>query len=471
MDVATRSESGKAVRKHLPRTEHGHWDPDSARFDPVDLLRAQEATREDNLLAVRHERMLASPFAFYRGAAVIMAADLATKPDTGIRVQACGDAHLANFGGFAAPDRALVFDMNDFDETTPGPFEWDVKRLATSFDLAAREREASDVERRDVVMRSVRSYRQAMAEFAKMRNIDVWYARLDAATLLARWQQRLTADEAARVEKRIAKGAAKKNSLRAFSKLTEEVDGQHRIVSDPPLIIPLRELDPDRGMDEIVKWLQDRILSYRASLQCDRQHLLDSYRIVDIAHKVVGVGSVGTRCWIALMFGRDETDPLFIQIKEATDSVLEPYCGASAFANHGERVVEGQRLLQAASDVLLGWSRTPGLDGVERDYYIRQLWDGKISPDYLTMSSQVFATYAEVCGWTLARGHARSGDRITIAGYLGTSETFDNAIADFAAAYAVQNQHDYELTKAAVESGRLASASSPMLATSSEKRR
>jgi uncharacterized protein (DUF2252 family) len=306
-----------------------------------------------------------------------------------------------------------------------------------------------------------------MVEFAAMRSIDVWYARLDAPTLLARWEQGLSAAESARVGKRIAKGGAKKNSLRAFSKLTEEVDGKHRIVSDPPLIIPLRELDADRDPAEVVEWLQERFLSYRESLQHDRQHLLDGYRIIDVAHKVVGVGSVGTRCWIVLMFGRDETDPLFVQTKEATHSVLEPHCGPSDYPNHGQRVVEGQRLLQAASDVLLGWSRSPGLDGVERDFYMRQLWDGKISPDYVTMSSDAFGTYAEVCGWTLARGHARSGDRIAIGGYLGSSETFDNAIADFAAAYTDQNQRDYEATKEAVDSGRLAaSAVGPGLAGS-----
>jgi uncharacterized protein (DUF2252 family) len=455
VDVATQTEAGKMVRKAVPRTSHAGWDPASDRFDPVELLRAQEETRVPDLLAVRHERMLASPFAFYRGAAVIMAADLATVPDTGLRVQACGDAHLANFGGFAAPDRALVFDMNDFDETNPGPFEWDVKRLAVSFELAGRDRGLDGKRRRDAVKRTVRAYREAMAGFAGMSHLDLWYARLDTASILSRWQGQVSGREAARLEKNAAK-AAGKNSLKAFSKLTEYVDGKYRIVSDPPLIVPLREeLSPGTSM---VEWLTERFHAYRATLQGDRQHLLDRYRIVDMARKVVGVGSVGTRTWIILLFGRDENDPLFLQIKEATTSVLEPYCGASEFDSNGRRVVEGQRLLQAASDILLGWVRTEGIDGVERDYYVRQLWDGKMSPAYELMPPEVFDIFAEMCGWTLARGHARSGDRIAISGYLGTSETFDDAIAEFAAAYADQNERDYDAVRAAVRDGLLASA-------------
>lgn len=455
--VASRAESGKAARKAMPRTAHARWEPLSDRIDPAELLKGQEATRVPELLAVRHDRMLASPFAFYRGAAVIMAADLASQPDTGLQVQACGDAHLANFGGFAAPDRALVFDMNDFDETAPGPFEWDVKRLAASFELAARERGLDEKRRRAIVQHAVKSYREAMAAFAGMRNLDVWYARLDAQAAMAKGQSRVSAADAARVKKNVMK-AERKNSLRAFSTLTEFVDGRHRIVSDPPIIVPVRELVGEDQEQAVIEWVRERFKNYRASLQPDRQHLLDTYRIVDVARKVVGVGSVGMRAWIVLMLGRDEQDPLFLQLKEATTSVLEPYCGPSGYETHSQRVVEGQRLLQAASDVMLGWTRSEGLDGVERDFYIRQLWDGKLSPDYLTMSPDVFEVFAEICGWTLARGHARSGDRVAIAGYLGSSATFDDAIAEFAAKYAEQNQRDFDAAAAAVQAGELPSS-------------
>ena len=452
--TTARAETGKAVRKRLPRTAHARWEPLADRIDPVSLLRGQEKTRVPELLAVRHDRMLASPFAFYRGAAVIMAADLATQPDSGLVVQACGDAHLANFGGFAAPDRALVFDMNDFDETTPGPFEWDVKRLAVSFDLASRDRGLDEKGRRAMVRRSVKAYREAMAAFSAMANLDVWYARLDAAAIFARWQDRVSGRDVARVEKNVSKAEAK-NSLKAFSKLTEFVDGRYRIASDAPLVVPIRDMAGGGDEQAVLEWLSERFGNYRTSLQPDRQHLLNSYRIVDVARKVVGVGSVGMRTWIVFLVGRDDQDPLFLQLKEATTSVLEPYCGASVYETHGERVVEGQRLLQASSDVLLGWARAEGIDGVERDFYIRQLWDGKASPEYATMSPEVFGIFAEMCAWTLARGHARSGDRIAIAAYLGNSATFDDAVADFATKYAEQNQRDYDATAAAVAAGTL----------------
>jgi uncharacterized protein (DUF2252 family) len=390
--------------------------------------------------------MLESPFTFYRGAAVVMAADLATVPSSGLRVQACGDAHLANFGGFAAPDRTLVFDMNDFDETVPGPFEWDVKRLAASFEIAARSREFSSKTARAVVRRVASSYREAMAQFAAMTNLEVWYSRLDAQAVLDRWRSHVSPDDVKRFERTAAK-AERKDSLKALSRLTQRVGGAYRIVSDPPTLVPVTDLAGDP--EPFLAWLHKRYRVYRRSLQHDRRHLLDGYRLVDFARKVVGVGSVGTRCWVALLLGKDEADPLFLQVKEAEASVLEPYVRKSRFANHGQRVVEGQRLLQTAGDILLGWTRAVGIDGVERDCYVRQLWDWKVSPTVETMTPDILKIYAQLCGWTLARGHARSGDRIAIAGYLGTGVGFERAIADFAAAYADQNERDFEAVSAA----------------------
>jgi uncharacterized protein (DUF2252 family) len=399
--------------------------------------------------------MLASPFAFYRGAAIIMASDLAGEPHSPLRVQCCGDAHLANFGGFAAPDRTMVFDINDFDETTPGPFEWDVKRLATSFTLAARAAGADAKTQRAVARGSVRGYREAMAEFATMGNLAVWYSRLDATSVLERWRSQLTAADVARFERNVAK-AEGKDSLKAQSKLTEYVDGEHRFVSDPPLLVPLRDLDPSQDPRQLLEWVMERFHTYRRSLQGDRRHLLESYRAVDVARKVVGVGSVGSRCFVLFLLGRTENDPLFLQIKESEASVLEAYAGKSGFANPGQRVVEGQRLLQAAGDTLLGWMHADGLDGVGRDFYVRQLWDWKLSPDFETMTPETLKVFGQMCGWTLARGHARSGDRVAISAYLGSSDTFDRSVAEFAARYADQNQADFEAVAAAVRSGALA---------------
>ncbi len=446
LDAARRAAVGRAARTKMARSAHAEWAAGPDRADPVALLRAQEATRVPELVPLRHERMLESPFTFYRGAAVVMAADLATMPSSGLRVQACGDAHLANFGGFAAPDRTLVFDMNDFDETVPGPFEWDVKRLAASFEIAARAREFPTKVAREVVRRVARSYREAMAQFATMTNLDVWYSRLDAQGVLDRWRSQVSPDDVKRFERTAAK-AERKDSLRALSRLTERIDGAYRIVSDPPTLVPVTDLGGDP--EPFLAWLHERYRLYRRSLQRDRRHLLEGYRLVDFARKVVGVGSVGTRCWIALLLGKDDADPLFLQVKEAEASVLEPYAGKSSFANHGQRVVEGQRLLQTGGDILLGWTHATGIDGVERDFYVRQLWDWKVSPALETMSPEILKIYAQLCGWTLARGHARSGDRIAIAAYLGTGVGFERAIADFAAAYADQNERDFAAVSAA----------------------
>ncbi len=450
LDPEQRVGIGRAARAAVRRSSHADWVPPSDRPDPTTLLTQQEVTRVEDLVPLRHERMLVSPFTFYRGAAVIMASDLGSQTDSGLRVQACGDAHLSNFGGFASPERTLSFDINDFDETSPGPFEWDVKRLVTSFEIAARSNSFTEKEKSFVVNTVVRHYREAMAEFATMSNLDVWYAHLDVEKIFNEERAKASPAEVKRFEKNLAKAESKDN-LKAFAKLTERVDGEYRIKSDPPLIVSLSDLFQGDDSDDLRAWLADRLRSYRRSLQPDRRHLLESYRMVDFARKVVGVGSVGTRCWVALMLGRDDSDPLFLQIKEAEASVLEPYAGRSGYANHGQRVVEGQRLLQASSDIMLGWIRTVGIDGVERDYYVRQLWDWKFSADIDAMAPSTMALYARLCGWTLARGHARSGDRIAIAAYLGSGEQFDKAIAQFAVAYADQNDRDYATVTEALQ--------------------
>jgi uncharacterized protein (DUF2252 family) len=460
LDPQQRIAIGRAARSAVRRSAHSAWDPPSDRRNPWELLGQQETTRVPDLVPLRHERMLVSPFTFYRGAAVLMAADLGSQPDSGLRVQACGDAHLANFGGFASPERALMFDINDFDETNPGPFEWDVKRLVTSFEIAARSLSFTEKERRAVVSCVVRAYREAMLQFAAMTNLDVWYARLDVEQVFNEYRSQATPEQVKRFEKNLAKAQSKDN-MKAFNKLTERVDGEYRIKSDPPLVISLSDLFHGKEQDDLRNWLADRLRVYRRSLQPDRRRLLESYRLVDFARKVVGVGSVGTRCWIALMLGRDDADPLFIQIKEAEASVLEPHAGRSGFANHGQRVVEGQRLLQASSDILLGWIKTTGVDGVERDYYARQLWDWKFSADIDSMTPATLGIYARLCGWTLARGHARSGDRIAIAAYLGSGQSFDKAISEFAVAYADQNDRDYATVAAALKE-----ASEPSVARS-----
>jgi uncharacterized protein (DUF2252 family) len=400
---------------------------------------------------IRYGRMLASPFAFFRGAAAVMAADLATTPVVGIEAQLCGDAHLANFGVFSAPDRRLVFDCNDFDETCRGPFEWDVKRLAASIAVAGRERGFGAKEREQATRSAARSYRESIRGFAAMRNIDVWYSRLDVEPAIEVLRSQVDERRYRRLERNLAKARAK-DSLRALGKLTYEKDGEIRIVSNPPLITPLEELT---DVAEAEQQLQLVLAAYRESLTHDRRHLAASYRYVDAALKVVGVGSVGTRAWIVLLLGRDSGDPLFLQAKEARASVLEPYAGASPYRNHGRRVVEGQRLMQAASDIFLGWVATNGLDDERRCFYVRQLWDGKASADVERMAPRELAVYASLCGQALARAHARSGDRFDIASYLGSGEVFDKALARFAEAYADQNESDFDRLVKAVESGEV----------------
>ncbi len=451
--VAERAENGRKARATCARMSHARLEPGDR--DPVALLQAQAAARVPELLPIRYGRMLVSPFTFFRGAAAVMAHDLAGLPRSGLEVQLCGDAHLANFGGFGSPERDLVFDLNDFDETLPGPFEWDVKRLAASFEVAARNRNCTDAERAGIVLKTVRVYREAMRQFAALGNMDVWYSRFSTTALVDKLRIEHDTRQADALERATAK-ARTKDSMRAFKKLTHLVDGEPRIISDPPLIVPIDQLAQgiaDRDALEAV--VRSVFREYRKTLPPDRRWLLEEFRCVDVARKVVGVGSVGTRCWIVLLLGRDETDPLFLQIKEAEQSVLEPYLRPSQYANHGERVVAGQQLMQAVSDIFLGWHRLTGLDGHQRDFYCRQLWDWKVSVNLETILARGLMIYAEVCGWTLARAHARSGDRIAIAEYLGKGDAFDRAICEFARAYADQNERDFEALGRAVRDGRI----------------
>jgi uncharacterized protein (DUF2252 family) len=408
--------------------------------------------------------MLVSPFTFYRGAAKIMAADLKDTPRAGLRVQLCGDAHLSNFGVFASPERNMLFDLNDFDETLPGPFEYDVKRMAASFTIAARNNAFTKDETRDAALTAARAYREAMAEFAQMRTLDIWYARLseeqlmEAINLAAASQKGKALKKAAQgMEKTARQNVAKahtRDSLQALSKLAERVDGKYRIVSQPPIVIPVRELADTYGMsgDDVEHAVREQLRSYRATLPDDRRHLLEQFEVIDVARKVVGVGSVGTRAFIALLQGRDQEDPLFLQVKEATKSVLEDHLPKSKFKQPGERVVQGQRMMQAASDIFLGWTK-----GVQDNRYLywRQLRDMKGSAVVEGMKPLGMTFYAGACGWTLARAHARSGDPVAIASYLGKSDKFELSITDFSERYADQNDKDYQAFADAVRSGRL----------------
>ena len=411
------------------------------------------------LVPIRYGRMLVSPFTFYRGAAKIMAHDLAGTPRSGLTVQACGDAHLSNFGVFASPERQLVFDINDFDETLPGPWEWDVKRLAASMIIAARDNGFAAKDQDKIVLDTVGEYRTAMRTFAGMNNLEVWYAHLEIQVLLEQFGAQIKRGQLKRTEAVLAK-ARTRDSMSAFSKLTDRVNGRAEIVDQSPLIVPLRVLVPGDEHDAVFAWLHSLIRVYRQSLEHDRRKLLEEFELADFARKVVGVGSVGTRAWIALMFGRDGSDPLFIQLKEAEESVLEEHVGRSVYKNHAQRVVVGQRMMQAASDIFLGWIHVKeGIDGVARDFYGRQLKDWKGSAEIDQMVPSGMAAYGRVCGWTLARAHARSGDRIAIAAYLGNGNVFDRAILDFSKAYSDQNDADYAALAEAVKSGRIVAQS------------
>ncbi len=454
LSKAERVASGKAAREAVPLATHALLSPSELRADPVELLERQATSRVPELVPIRYGRMLVSAFTFYRGAALVMASDLGSTAQSGLRAQICGDAHMSNFGVFASPERHLVFDVNDFDETLPGPFEWDVKRLAASLEIAGRDNEFKRKERRTVVLAAARGYREAMRTFAGQSNMDVWYAHLDMDREMGAILAQVKPTRA-KLAAQVLANARTKDSLQAFNKLAKVVDGQPHIISDPPLIVPVTELFSDSDADQLFGQIGALLRSYRRTLSTDRRHLLEQFSLVDMARKVVGVGSVGTRAWILLMEGVDQGDPMFLQAKEAQASVLEDFAGASLYTNHGARVVAGQRLMQASSDIFLGWQRTKGVDGIERDYYVRQLrdWKGSLPPE--EMLPEGMAIYGRLCGWTLARAHARSGDRLAIAAYLGGKDTFDQAIAEFAVAYADLNEKDHAALQQAADSGRI----------------
>ena len=455
LSVDERVARGKAARAEVPRSSHAAFEPVSTRIDPVELLERQAKTRVPELVPIRYGRMLVSPFTFYRGAAMVMADDLAATPRSGLTVQCCGDAHLSNFGVFASPERRLVFDLNDFDETLPGPWEWDVKRLAASLLIAAADNGFPRKRQDEVVLETVARYRMAMRDFASMPNLEVWYSHADVESFVDEFAAQLSPKRLGRTRKELAK-ARTRDSMSAFAKLTHVVDGRVEIVDQSPLIVPLSKLATGRSTDDMMRRLRTLMRRYRNSLEFDRRVLLEEFKLHDFARKVVGVGSVGTRAWIALLMGRDTGDPLFLQMKEAEASVLEPFLGPSEFPNHGQRVVTGQRLMQATSDIFLGWLHVgAGMDGKPRDFYVRQLKDWKGSAVIEQMTPKGMTLYGALCGWTLARAHARSGDRIAIASYLGGGNVFDRAILEFSRAYAEQNARDYDELVKAVKSGRI----------------
>ncbi len=459
LTVDERVARGRNARIDAPRLGHGQWAAAPDRPDPIALLEEQAETRVPHLVPIRNGRMLISPFTFYRGAALIMAADLAATPVSGVTVQLCGDAHLSNFGLFGTPERQMIFDINDFDETLPGPWEWDVKRLAASFEIMGRDRGFSPADRRAIVMAAVAAYRDRMRQTAGMATLGVWYDQLEASMLLnlvhEETRLRRVSKKEAKAFKRDVEQARTRDSTRVFAKRTGEIEGELRIVADPPLIVPIEDIIvPGSEWEHSEELIKKLLSSYRRTLG-RQHHPIEEFRYVHTAYKMVGVGSVGTRCYIMLMLGRDHNDPLFLQTKEAQASVLERFAGQSTYRHHGERVVAGQRLMQAATDIFLGWIRIKGLDGVTRDYYVRQFHDWKGGADVDSFLVPGATLYARVCGATLARAHARWGDRIAIASYLGKGDAFDRGIADFSAAYADQNERDYEAFAAAVKSGRL----------------
>jgi uncharacterized protein (DUF2252 family) len=436
--LAERRAVGRSLREKVPRSSHAEWSPAADRPDPISLLEEQDRSRLAQFVPIRYGRMIASPFGFLRGSAVVMAGDLAATPVTGLQVQLCGDAHLSNFGVYATPERNQVFDVNDFDETLPGPWEWDVKRLAASIVVAGRTMGLTRAMNRQAVVGCVRSYREHMWEYGEMRHIDVWYARIDPEST----RRFVRSSDRAYVEKELEK-ARRSSSLVAFPRLTQKVDGRYRIKDDPPTIVHLDD-------EELAQQLSALVERYSESLQEDRHVLLSKYRFVDVAHKVVGVGSVGTRCYVALLMGSEKSDPLFLQVKQAQASVFEPHLGPSSYSNHAQRVVLGQRLMQAASDIFLGWT---GLGSI--DFYVRQLRDMKLSVSVESLSESRFVQYCELCGWALARAHARSGDPAQVSGYLGANDTFDRAIASFAVAYADQTERDHAALLGAAQAGRI----------------
>ena len=437
-----RALTGREACDRLPRARLAEWAPAADRPDPVELLLADEGDRIPELLPLRHERMAASPFAFYRGSAIIFAADAASRPDTGLRAQLCGDAHLANFGGYATPERELVFDLNDFDETCPGPFEWDLSRLAASFEVGGRANGLDQASRALAVQAVATGYCSRMAELGRMGNLELVAARMLVSDAGAEVKATASRDAMRRFRDNVRKTRSR-NRMKALAKLTEVVDGELRFLSDPPILVRIHELFEDDLAELVRQHVGAALDGYRESLSPDRRALMDRYRLVDVARKVVGVGSVGTRCWVALFVGRDQLDPLFLQVKEAGPSVLEAYAGASRYENHGQRVVEGQRLQQSATDILLGWTRVADREGRSHDYYVRQLWDQKGSAALDQLDADSMRAYAQICGQTLARSHARSGDPIAISAYLGGGKSTGRALVEFSRVYADQNEADH----------------------------
>ncbi len=452
--VKHRRSHGKHLRRKVPLETHSTHNVNSDRPDPVSVLERQATSRLPDLVPIRYGRMAASAFAFYRGGAAIMAADLSITPISGLRAQLCGDAHLVNFGMFETPERRLIFGLNDFDETLPGPIEWDVKRLAASIEIAGRDMGFSQIERTAAVLDTVRAYREAMLEFAEMRNLDVWYAHLPAADLHTRLSELADQKSAKEAGKRIQQ-ALQRDHLHAFERLIERTDTGLQFASHPPLLTPIDELLDGEQRERYVEVIQEFLHQYRKSLHVDRRMLMESYRYVHMARKVVGVGSVGTRAWVVLLLGRDDDDPVLLQLKEAQQSVLAPYAGETTFKSQGRRVVEGQRLMQAASDHVLGYYQLQAWDGESHDFYVRQMWDGKASLDVARLTPRGLVVYGEACGWTLARGHARSGDRIAMAGYFGEEEIFEQAIAEFASNYADTNERDHARLLEAIADGEV----------------
>ncbi len=450
-----RAARGKAARAHAPRSSHAAFAAAAGRADPVDLLELQARERVPELVPIRYGRMLASPFTFYRGAALIMAADLAGTPRSGFQAQCCGDAHLSNFGLFASPERRLLFDINDFDETLPGPWEWDVKRLACSLLIAARNNGLPVKDQERVVLAAVAEYRDRMKAFSGMQTLDLWYTRFEIEPLVAELSRQVGSRMRKRLRKRVAKARARDN-VQAFAKFTHDVDGDTRIISDPPLIVPAREFLSPAEFAQLEQRLGRFFIAYAQTLLHERRALLERFRLVDIARKVVGVGSVGTHAWVALLLGRDSHDPVVMQVKEAQAAVFEEYVGRSPYGNAGERVVAGQRTMQAVSDIFLGWLHVDeGVDGAPHDYYVRQLRDWKGSIVVEAMDARALRAYGGLCAATLARAHARTGDSVAISAYLGSSDAFDRAILEFSVAYAEQNDRDYRTLAAAVDSGRI----------------
>ena len=448
-----RTEQGRSARTLLPRRSTAAWEPADHDRDPLAILRAQNAHRVPGLVPVRMGRMAATPFSFYRGAAAVMAADLGAGATTGLTVQLCGDAHLANFGGFASPERSLVFDVNDFDETHRGPFEWDVQRLVASLEIAGRHRGMSRRDRERVVLAAARGYRETLRSFADLGHLDLWHVQLRGDDVVDRWRGSVPPAVMANLRQALDK-ARTKDRHKARRRLTAlHDDGELRFVSDPPLLVPVRDLFDADEREQLLDVVSTALATYGESLTGARRVLLERYRLVDLARRVVGVGSVGTRCWVALLVGRDNDDPLFLQVKEAEPSVLEPYTSASPYREDGRRVVEGQRLLQATSDALLGWCSVHGVDDRRHDYYFRQLWDWKVSADIDTMLPVAMAAYAQVCAWVLARGHARSGDALAISAYLGKGDVADHSFAAYAQRYADQNALDHQALVDAIAAG------------------